>query len=524
MIGKGAVEERPSAGQVLRAGGIDVGSNAMRLIVGEFQPSGVWLPLAQHRVPVRLGSSVFAEEGGALSDEAMERALEVLRGFRNRMDELGVTVYRAAATSAVREAANRALFLERAIGEAGIALATISPGEEARLVWLAVGSRIRLRDRTWAMVDLGGGSVEIAVAEGDAIVASESHTMGTVRLLAELGGGDVSPARFRRLAGEYIDTMTSRLQLDTAKIAGLVATGGNIEELARLAGAPCDEAGVARLPLADLSATIGRLSGLSPQQRIERFGFRPDRADVILPAALVYERVATAIGVDALIVPNVGLKEGLLMDAAGHASRHAETVSRQERDLLTAAVALGRRYLFDERHARHVAQLALSLFDQLVALHGMGVHERRMLLAAALLHDIGQFVSYRRHHKHSWYLISHAGLPEFSPDETAIVALIARYHRRAEPRLDHEGYADLAPADRERVDGLAALLRIADSLDRQHRQHVRRLGATVFDDRIELDVDVSGDASLEEWAIERKAQWITRVFDVGLRVRFPESG
>jgi exopolyphosphatase/guanosine-5'-triphosphate,3'-diphosphate pyrophosphatase len=514
---------REPAGFPLRVAGIDVGSNAMRLIAAEFTSPSTWTVLAEQRVAVRLGAAVFGADGGRLDAAVMEAALETLLSFRQRMDELGVVLYRAAATSAVREAANGSAFVQRALKHAGIVLDTITAGEEARLVWLAVASRIDVADERWILVDLGGGSVEIALAESDAVLWSESHAMGAVRMLAEFADAVATPRRFRRLAGEYIDTLMSRMALDASPGGGLVATGGNIEELARMSRAKSRN-DVARLAVTDLSDTIDQLADLTAAQRIEQFGLRPDRADVVLPAALVYERIAHLARVDEIIVPGVGLKDGLLLDAMQNAVHDAGHSLRQERDIGTGAIALGRRYLFDEAHARHVAALALSLFDQLEELHDLDEHDRRLLLAAALLHDIGQFISYRRHHKHSFYLIQHASLPDLTSNDILLVALVARYHRRADPSREHDEFRDLKDAEQERVTLMAALLRVADALDRQHRQHVTDVTARVVGDVLQLEVTARGDVELEEWALEKKARLIARVLDLDIELHTSDAG
>jgi exopolyphosphatase / guanosine-5'-triphosphate,3'-diphosphate pyrophosphatase len=502
----------------LRAAAIDVGSNAMRLLVGEFTGPESWVSLVQQRVPVRLGASVFDPHGGTIDDNVLDAAIAGLVSFRQRMDELEVIVYRASATSATREASNGDVLLDRALHEAGIRLEEIGVGEEARLVWLGASSRLQPDVGRWAFVDLGGGSVEVGVAEGQDVLWSESHAMGSVRLLAELGDTARTPQKFRRLATEYIDTLTSRMSFEPGEVKGLVATGGNIEELARLADAPADERGVARLTLKALDRTLDRIAGLTTQQRIDEMQLRPDRADVIVPAALVYDRIARLAGVEEITVPFAGLKDGLLLDAVMGVAQHQAHFDRQQRELLAGCMALGRRYLFDEAHAQQVARLSLRLFDQLEDELDFAEADRLLLLAAALLHDIGQYIAYRRHHKHSYYLISNASLPDLTPHDTQLVALIARYHRRAEPSAEHEGFVDLDDEDQERVTRLASLLRVADAMDRQHRQHVRTVDAQVHDGDLRLAVTADGDVDLEEWAISKKSQLLARVLDADISV------
>ncbi|CAN5885792.1 Ppx/GppA phosphatase family protein [soil metagenome] len=501
----------------LTAAGIDVGSNAMRLIVAEFTAPSSFVSLAEQRTPVRLGASVFTP-GAVLGDDIIQAAVDALAVFHQRMQSRGVQVYRATATSAVREAHNGRVLVDRVRLETGIELETITSGEEARLVWLAVSNKLPVAGRQWAFIDLGGGSVEIAHADGSVVLWSESHAMGAVRLLAELGPSARDPRHLRRLAGEYIDTLVSRIALDAGGLSGLVATGGNIEELARLGGAKPDETGIARLPLKDLRETIEKLAGMSAEERVARLRLRPDRADVVLPAALVYERIARLARVTELIVPHVGVKEGLLLDAVHIASGHDAHLDRQQREVLTGAIALGRRYLFNEAHARQVTRLAISLFDQLGGEMQLDDDDRLILLAAGILHDIGQYISYHRHHKHSFYLICNASLPDLTPRATLLVALVARYHRRAEPSPEHEGFSELDDDEQWRVTRLASLLRVADALDRQHRQHVVKVKARVADDRLRLTVTTRGDMDLEEWALEKKAQLITRVLGVRLAV------
>lgn len=505
----------------LRAAGIDIGSNAMRLVVGEFTAPGAWRVLAQQRVPVRLGASVFGAAGGRLDEVVIEAALAALATFRRQLDELDVGIYRGAATSAVREATNGADFLEQAHRTAGIRLELITSGEEARLVWRAVSDRVAVAGRRWVLVDVGGGSVEVALADGRDLLFAESHRMGTVRLLREFQHEQQRPEQFRRLVQEYVETLASTVAADGRGERGVVATGGNIEELARLCDARPDPSGGLRLPLADLETMIDELSAMTPAERIARYRLRPDRADVIVPAGLMYERVAHLARVDHLLVPGVGVREGLMLDAVDNAAAHREHVSRQERELASGAVALGRRYQFDEAHARHVARLSLQLFDQLQERHGLGEADRRILMTAALLHDIGQFIAHRRHHKHSYYLIAHSSLPDLEPAELQLVALVARYHRRAEPSKHHRGYADLDKRERRRVDRLAALLRIADALDRQHRQHVRQLTARVRDDTLVLRIDADADVALERWAVEKKGRLSRRALGLELRVEPP---
>lgn len=508
----------------MRVAAIDVGSNAIRFSAAEFIDSQHWVDLEVQRLPIRLGHQTFVT--GNLDQRTMSATVEAMATFRRSLDTLGIPRYRAVATSAVRESRNGGELVSQIRRECGIQLETITGTEEARLVWTAIRSRVELGKDRWLSMDLGGGSLEISLISEKGIHWTESHTMGTVRLLEDLGGGDVDPKHFRRLLGEYAGTLRIPDRIDQSTIKGVIATGGNIEALAALAGCVPDERGVSRLPMAELRRLIKLLSRMPVAERIETLGLREDRADVILPAAMIYGRVAGLGGADEIMVPHVGVKEGVLLDLIDDMSGPAVRANRLEQGALHGALALGRRYQLDETHARHVARLSLSLFDQLQALHGLGPDDRRILLVAAVLHDTGQFISYRKHHKHSLYLVHNSDVPGISRDERPIAALVTRYHRRAEPKEEHYLYGELGEAERDRVKRLSGILRVADALDREHLQRVSKVLVRMGTDEVVLEVEGRGDLLLEHWAFSKKARMFTSVFglEVRLEVRRPVLG
>jgi exopolyphosphatase/guanosine-5'-triphosphate,3'-diphosphate pyrophosphatase len=504
----------------LRVAAIDIGSNAIRFSAAEFLDRTRRIELQYQRVPVRLGHSAFLT--GTLAPESIDAAIQALASFRRHLDTLGIQAYRAVATSAVRESKNGRLLVQRAREECKIEVETITGGEEARLVSLAVRDRIQLGGR-WLHVDLGGGSLEVSVVHDAGIEWTESHSVGSVRLLEELGGEAArSDEGLGPLLAEYVESL--RLpSLAEAGLEGLVATGGNIEALADLAGAEPDATGVSRLSFAALKTAVAKVSAVPADERVEKLGLRENRADVIVPAGHLYQRVAKLAGAREVLVPHVGVKDGILLDIVEDLTTHDLHETRQERDVRGAALALGRRYRFDEAHAVQVAQLGLSLFDQLKGIHELGTKDRRILLGASLLHDIGQFIAYRKHHKHSMYLILHGELSVYSPAEIRLVALVARYHRGADPKDEHELWRELKEDDQERVIALAALLRVADSLDRQHLQHVTSVRTEVEKDAVILEVEARGDLLLERWALDRKVKLFEKAFGRAARIEQMEK-
>ncbi len=503
----------------IRVGVVDMGSNAIRLEVAEFIAPATWTALVDERIPVRLGHGTYRT--GLLEERAIDAAVGAMERFRDVLEELSVEHYRAVATSAVRESDNGRDLVRRVRKETGLRLETITGAEEARLVYWAVRRMLPLGSEPWLLVDLGGGSLEVAWVDAGGIRAVESHAVGSVRLLEELEDASGDVGSLQVLLREYLGSLRI-LELDgRPKAAGFVATGGNMEALAALAGAEMNEDGLAVVTPQALDRVVERLAGMGVERRIKKYGLREDRADVIVPAGLVYARLADLIGVDAIHVPRVGVKEGVMIDLVEGLTERAGYSARHARDTRAGAVALGRRFLFDEPHAVQVAHLAETLFDQLSGIHELDSDDREILAAAAVLHDVGQRISFKRHHKHSYYLISQSELPGFSTEEVELVANVARYHRKAPPDVKHDHFAALDEEDRERVTRMAALLRVADALDRGHRAAVSGIVATVDGDTLRLALEGGGD--LERWAVERKCDLLEETFDLMLRISGKED-
>ncbi len=502
-------------------GCVDTGSNAIRFLIVEFHSPTRFTPVAYERVPIRLGHQVFLN--GRLAPEAMDATVAAFMRFRLELDTRDVKRFRAVATSAVREAQNGAVLAARIQREADIDLEVISGSEEARLVHAAVSSKIDLSAGQWILCDVGGGSVEVSLVDDVGMLWAESHTMGSVRLLEVLSGAQDDPGKFQRLLTDYVNILSLPSPASYLKPKGLIATGGNIEALADLAATAPGPDGVVRLSVEDLRRVVEMLAPLSFSAKVERFQLREDRADVILPAAMVYLRVAELSGVETIHVPHVGVKEGIVLDLMDDLAARRSHEERRARQLNLAAVALGRRYLFDERHGLQVANLASTLFDQLSSLHGLGSTDRLILQAAAILHDVGLFISYKRHHKHSLYILLQSELPGLSALDMVLVANVARYHRKGGPKPHHDSYMSLPAAERMRVDQLSSLLRLADALDRQHLAKVSVVQATVQAMELTLELVGEGDLLLERWAVARKKQLFEETFGLRVRVHMSEE-
>lgn len=515
-----------------RFAAIDVGSNALRLRAVEAAapsntvksqlpliPEGQWRDLATLRAPVRLGHEVFVT--GRLAPASIGQACDALREFRGEMDRWKVDAYRAIATSAVREAKNGGTLIERARREAGIELEAVEGIEEARLIQLAVTRRIALGDKRALLVDVGGGSTELTLLDRGTTAFTMSLPLGTVRILeAYLKGAKTVDRARERLLEEAIDRALSEALPQLGSVEVVIGTGGNIDTLWDL----CPARGTARaIDMTATRALFKKMCAMSATERRDVYQLRPDRADTIVPAAAIFLRLAHVLKLPTVIAPGVGLAAGVLEELVDKFFHVWDAAGEAER-VLDACTRLGRRYHFDEPHARQVCRFATQLFDDLQRVHAFGDRDRLLLRASATLHDIGDYVHYSGHHKHSQYLIDHADIMGVTPDERAIVANIARYHRKGPPDPSHPAYRDLGKEARGKVRGLAAILRIADALDREHKQKIESVRAAIDRGLGQVTLFLRGDADreLEEWAVRAKASLWRDEYDLDVVVAHAE--
>jgi exopolyphosphatase/guanosine-5'-triphosphate,3'-diphosphate pyrophosphatase len=517
-----------------RLAAIDLGSNAIRLRVVDVDPPRdtpegprffAFREVTADRASVRLGHDVFTR--GEIEPSVVAQACDALKRFRATMDAAKVDRYRAVATSAAREAKNGDLLVERAAREAGVHVEIIEGVEEARLVQLAVAERVSLGPRRAVLVDIGGGSTELTVLRDRRAEYARSLPVGTVRLVeAFLEGRGPVDDQHRTLMNEYVDRVCGDAIAEVVEVSAeggvdlLVGTGGNIETLADLCPVPSAFPEGRAIHAPSMERLLGELCARTVDERVALWGLRPDRADTIVPAAAVLGWIARALRLDSIAAPGVGLKEGVLVDLA-RAHFFPGGFSGEAAAIADACMRLGRRYHFDEAHGQLVAALATRLFDDLAPRHRMGPRDRVLLTAAALLHDIGDFVRYEGHHKHSYYLIVHGDVMGLSREELDVVANVARYHRKSPPSLEHENFRALGRDARSKVKAMAAILRIADALDREHRGKVSGVSGRIDGQTLVLEVQGADEYALEEWTVQQKSGMLRDA--LGLDVRLVDA-
>ncbi len=509
-----------------RIGIVDMGSNAIRFLVAE-ATGGAAAILENHRLALRLGREVFAT--GQVPDALLLDVVDAFRRFRATCDRLGVTRIRAIATSAMRDARNRELVIDRIREACGIEIEVISGTQEAYLLKLAIESRMPLTVGRSLLVDIGGGSVELVMIENGQVTSADSYRLGALRMLQSLAESESAGESFVDLLQKHLRSLEHRIadRFAAGRVDRYIAVGGNIDSLAdllvaRRGGKQKD--GVDVCELDELRREVQDLAALPIAARIERRGLKPDRADTIVPAGVVYARLGELAGADRILVPRVGIKDGLLHDVVqGHfeaflAADHVDVV-------LSSCRAMGRRFHHETGHAETVLTLARRLFDQTRDLHGLDARSRVLLEAAALLHDIGVAINNDGHHKHSQYLIESTELVGLTEEERHLVALLARYHRKGPPSRDHEEFAALRRRERTQIERLTALLRLADALDRQHAGVVADVHVHVLPTEVELHPVLAGDPrtrlTLEARAVAEKGALFAQLFGRTVRLAPP---
>ncbi|MBP7275497.1 MAG: HD domain-containing protein [Kiritimatiellae bacterium] len=495
---------------------IDIGTTAIRMEIAELYPDGTARPLDALTRPASLGKDSFTL--GRLQNSTIEECVGILRQFRQTLNEYGVrdpSSVRAVATSAVREAENRDQFLDRVHVATGIFIQCLEDADLSRLAYIGIADLLdRARvPRPWnkLVVEVGGGSTEILLMQQNHVTFSETYRLGSLRMRETLLTYRAAPQRVRAILTQDIRRTIEEMQTMMPPLRGvrdMIATSSDARFAATRIEPGWDRAEFARLAPGALARLAARIVEQSADDLVRAYGLSYPEAETLGPALLTYSEIVHAFGLRRILVPNISLRTSLEIDLASNFAG-TEDFQRQVRH---SATALARRFQCDLPHAQQVTDLALRLFEALRPEHGMGSRQKLLLECAGLLHESGKFVNSRSHHKHSYYLVAHSDLFGITREELEIIALVARYHRRSPPSAAHVEYERLARDAKLTVQKLAAILRVADALDRVHSARVRDLDITLDPGRITLTVHGADDLTIERFALREKGDFFMQVY------------
>jgi exopolyphosphatase/guanosine-5'-triphosphate,3'-diphosphate pyrophosphatase len=453
-----------------------------------------------------------------------------MRRFRLMAEAAGATEFLACATSALRTASNGDEVLDRIALEAGVDADVIDGLEEARLIFTAIRAAVTIDPAPAVCFDLGGGSLEIMVGDVAGMQWAASERLGVARLSAEFVRSDpIDKADRRRLRKHILDVLGPRA-VEVAALEPKMAIGssGTIEDLGHIiAGRRKEEVphtlhhlAFSRTELDALQADLV-VSTSAERRKIE--GLDAKRVDLIVAGVELMSIAMELFEVDTLTVSEWALREGMVLDAIG---RHDPADWSDDPFAIRRAsvMALARRCSWPEAHSRHVTMLALALFDQLRELHGLDDDDRELFEYACLLHDIGEHVAHEGHDRHAAYLVHHGRLRGLTPAAVTELTALVRWHRRGDPKAHDDMVGELDTDQRDRVRRLAALLRVADGLDRGRKQIVDGINVRVGPELVLLHVHAHGDPELELWGARRKRDLFERVFDRELELTAHPAG
>jgi exopolyphosphatase/guanosine-5'-triphosphate,3'-diphosphate pyrophosphatase len=495
---------------------IDIGTNSIHMVLAEIGKKFSYIIVDRIKEMARLGDGTFTSH--RLSHEAMERGIAVLKRFSLLAKNKGFYTINPVATSAVREAKNGGDFLKLVRKELGLKIRVITGEEEARLIYLGVRHSLDMSDSSGMIVDIGGGAVELMACTPTRLKFVRSLKLGAIRLKDQYIKSDPPDKKMMQRMQQAVKQAIKKslVKKKRASLGSLVATSGmagNLTEIIYLArtGRSLSQIDMAVIDLKEIKKVEHLLRTTDTEGRLKIPGLDPRRVDTLFPGVMVLRVLMECLGLKQVRISDKAIREGVIYDfiQQHHEGLKAEqeipNVRRRQ------VLLLARRYQYPKVHSHHTSKLALSLFDQTQSIHGMGETEREWLDYASLLHDIGHHIQENKHHKHTYYLITHADLPGFSPDEIAVVANVARYHRRGLPKVKHRGFKLLHAKQRKVVLGLSAILRIADGLDRSHFSVVKAVKVDMGKS-VRLHVAFRYDPELELWTTERRKRLFEKIY------------
>jgi exopolyphosphatase/guanosine-5'-triphosphate,3'-diphosphate pyrophosphatase len=501
---------------------IEIGSTGTRLLVAEVDGKGGFSILDRAGKPSRIGRDVFTS--GSVSREAARESIAILMGFKELLRGYGIAPKdaRVIATSAIREAENRDTFVDRVALQTGFRVSVIEDIEENHLMYLAVQHALqdekRLLSRSNAVIlEVGGGSTELMLLRRGRMAASHSLRIGTVRVDEMIRGSGSTPGFLMQFLEDNVrtacDLLDDELPLDTVKTFIVIGSDARLAA-ARLAKEHGDDYAIVEREA--FVRFVDEVSGLSTEDCVAKLRVPWSEAEGLGPGLAIERLFLERTGAETIVVPNVSIREGLLYTVVQGPDLEHEVEMRKQ--ITASAASLGRKFHFDEAHATHVTDLALAIFDSLKHDHGLGERERLLLEVASILHDIGSYIRPSGHHKHSEYLILNSEIFGLNRGDLSIVANVARYHRKQPPISSHVNYIALSREDRIVVLKLAAILRVADALDRGHDQRIVKAGFERLEDRFMIKAEGAGgpgapiDLSLERLSLAEKGDMFEDAF------------
>lgn len=501
---------------------IDIGATSIRMSIAEIDAEGNVHTLESLSRAVTLGKDTFTSR--RIRKNSIEECVQVLKSYRRLLLEYGISrpdQVRVVATSAVREAMNRLSFLDRVFIATGMEVEPLDEAEVNRITYMGVQPQLqadpKLAGNRCVVIEVGGGNTEVLVVQSGNVLFSHTYRLGSLRLLEMLEKFNAPPTKQRVIMESQILRVVAQIREHVRSEARLemIAIGGDVRFVANQLIEDWDSSDLDYLPVEKLNDFTRTVLQLSDDEVVQKYGISFQDAETLGPALLSYLLIARGFEQTEIAISKTNLRDGLLQDLA---IKDVWTANFRSQ-IIRSAVTLGRRFDFDEKHARHVATLSRKLFAELHEEHQLEPRLELLLYLAALLHEIGLYINARSNHKHTMYLIRHSELFGLSRKDVLLVSLVARYHRRSSPQPQHEGYSTLERNDRVVVSKLAAILRIAIALDDSRSQRISDIHCRVSGKKIVITAKDIEDVSLEQLALRQSGSLFEETFGMPAQIR-----
>lgn len=505
-----------------RIAAIDLGTNSFHALIVDVFPDGSFQTVDKLKEMVMLAEKGFGQN---LSPAAMDRAIEALKKIKTLSSHQNAEQVLAYATSAIREAENGGELIQRAIDEVGIKINAIPGRMEAELIGLAVRHGIQLPEKPALMVDIGGGSVEFIISDKKQFYFLTSKKIGVARMTASFVNNDpISSKEIKRLEDHYEEQLRDVAQAFATHRAGImIGSSGTMENIGLMIAKR--EGKLQNLSVNELEFTskqffslYDELIGMSRKERSKLSELDDKRIDLIAPGLILVRFLLKKFSIKKVKISSQALREGIILRYIDKEMEELKGLATYDEPRLRSVMELVNKYEWHEDHSSHVAKLAMVLFDEFRERLNLTDVDRELLKYSAFMHDIGYFISHRKHHKHALYIIRHSDLLGFKEVEIEMMANISRYHRRSTPKMRHNYFKKLPKSIRERIKKLASILRVADGLDRSHYQNVRDIRVEKSGRKIDLLIITETDPQLEIWGAMRKRSLLEEVLSSDVEV------
>jgi len=495
---------------------IDVGSHAICMKIGELKENGEFRELENFRKIETLGHDTF--NYGKISFKSVEKVCNILKIFKGTMNDYDIKYYKAMATSAIREASNRDYIVDQIKLKTGLDINVIDNSEEQYLIHKAIKHKLdnyeRIIEEGAVIVVIGAGSIQITIYKDSNLISSQNVKMGALRIKEVLSTFENETIKYHKILDEYITANFEGLDFfnEDNFCKHFIAVGGEISLIRKVIGIKEENYSFSSLSYEQFISLLKNLSCKSSEEIMENYNVKKERAEVIIPSMMLFEKFIVRTDADVMLIPDISLTDGIIINLFEEMNKPKIT-SKIYQDIITNAKVFAEKFHYNATHCETVCNNAVILFDELKSIHGLE-DEKILLITASILHDIGKYINVNDHHIHSYEIIRSIKLFGMSKEQMILVANIARYHSEDVPKYEDSNFNVLSEEDRLKVAKLVAIIRLADALDRSHKQKITIKSVKVKERKVIIKCLSNQNTQLEEWTFKTKALFFQEVFGI----------